>query len=278
MKDSLTIGDSVFNSPVGSGALTGVTDAGYPQVNHVAVTRLVHKTPEGQFLVYDAVGSYATGDWSMFIDDERVPGKGVSESVVIVRSSQEAIDFCTAVKSLPKNIMFDHDLGGDDTSIKFILWMIDELYADHPKFTLREDFTFSVHSQNPVGAGNITSLMNNLIKDYRGENQLNFIAFRFTDNDFHEPLRKAIEYVQANKSGELTLKAYKEYVLRGMIAFDSLRDIRMWSFENRTLVDRREYFDKTLSVTPLVKHDKLAPGFEGYVLDARTGQLNFRAH
>lgn len=130
---------------------------------------------------------------------------------------------------------------------------------------------------SPVAAGNITSLMNNLIKDYRGENQLNFIAFRFTDNDFHEPLREAIEYVQANKSGELTLKAYKEYVIRGMIAFDSLRDIRMWSFENRALVDRREYFDKLLSVTPLAKHDKLTPGFEGYVLDVRTGHLSFRA-
>lgn len=168
MKDSLIIGDSVFNSPVGLGTLTGVTDAGYPQVNHVAVTRLVHKTPEGQFLVYDAVDSYATGDWSMFIDDERVPGKDVSESVVIVRSSQEAIDFCTAVKSLPKNIMFDHDLGGDDTSMRFIRWMIDELYRDEPKYKLRTDFKFSVHSQNPVGAKNIKSLMDQLILDQKG--------------------------------------------------------------------------------------------------------------
>lgn len=168
MKDSLVIGDSVFNSPVGSGTLTGITDAGYPQVNHVAVTRLVHKTPEGQFLVYDPISKYADGSWEMFIDDERFPGKDVSESVVIVRSSQEAIDFCAAVKSLPKNIMFDHDLGGDDTSIKFILWMIDQLYADQPKFTLREDFTFSVHSQNPVGAKNIKSLMNQLINDQKG--------------------------------------------------------------------------------------------------------------
>lgn len=168
MKDSLIIGDSVFNSPVGSGTLTGVTDAGYPQVNHVAVTRLVHKTPEGQFLVYDAVDSYATGDWSMFIDDERVPGKDVSESVVIVRSSQEAIDFCTAVKSLPKNIMFDHDLGGDDTSMRFIRWMMDQLLEDPPLFKLREDFTFSVHSQNPIGSENIKSLMDQLIKHLKG--------------------------------------------------------------------------------------------------------------
>lgn len=278
MKDSLTIGDTVFNSSVGSGTITGITDAGYPQVNYVAVTRLVHKTEDGQFLVYDATGSYSDGNWEMFIDDERFPGKDVSDSVVIVRSSQEAIELCKAVKSLPKNIMFDHDLGGNDTSMQFIRWMVDELYKDEPKYKLHPDFKFSVHSQNPVGAGNITSLMNNLIKDYRGENQLNLIAFRFTDNDFHEQLRKAIEYIQANKTGELTLKAYKEYVIRGMIAFDSLRDIRTWSLENRTLVDRREYFDKLLSVTPLAKHDKLPPGFEGYVLDTYTGQLSFRAY
>lgn len=64
--------------------------------------------------------------------------------------------------------MFDHDLGGDYTSIKFILWMIDQLYADHPKFTLREDFTFSAHSQNPIGSENIKRLMDQLIKHLKG--------------------------------------------------------------------------------------------------------------
>lgn len=168
MTDSIAVGDSVFSSPVGAGTITGITDAGYPQVNHIAVARLVHKTPEGQFLVYDPISKYADGSWEMFIDDERFPGKDVSESVVIVRSSQEAIDFCTAVKSLPNNIMFDHDLGGDDTSIRFIRWMIDELYRDEPKYKLRTDFKFSVHSQNPVGAKNIKSLMDQLIQDQKG--------------------------------------------------------------------------------------------------------------
>ena len=168
MKDSLTIGDAVFNSPVGSGTITGITDAGYPQVNYVAVTRLVHKTENGQFLVYDATGSYSDGNWEMFIDDERFPGKDVSDSVVIVRSSQEAIEFCKAVKSLPKNIMFDHDLGGNDTSMQFIRWMVDELYKDELKYKLHPDFKFSVHSQNPVGAENIKSYMKQLINDQKG--------------------------------------------------------------------------------------------------------------
>lgn len=164
MKDSLTIGDTVFNSPVGPGIITGITDAGYPQVNHIAVNRLVHKTPECQFLVYDPVKSYSSGDWLMFIDDERFPGKGVPDSVVIVRSSEEAISFCIAVKSLPKNIMFDHDLGGNDTSMRFIRWMTDQLLEEPPLFKLRKDFEYSVHSQNPVGAKNIKSIMDLLIQ------------------------------------------------------------------------------------------------------------------
>lgn len=168
MKDSLTIGDTVFNSPVGAGTITGITDAGYPQVNHIAVARLVHKTQDGPFLVYDPIGKYADGAWEMFIDDERFPGKDISESVVIVRSSEEAIEFCIAVKSLPKNIMFDHDLGGDDTSMRFIYWMMDQLLEDNPTFKLHDDFKFSVHSQNPIGSENITSLMNNIIKELKG--------------------------------------------------------------------------------------------------------------
>ena len=33
-----TVGDKVKASPVGRGTLTGITEAGYPQVNYVAVT------------------------------------------------------------------------------------------------------------------------------------------------------------------------------------------------------------------------------------------------
>lgn len=35
------VGQRVFDSPVGGGTVTGVTDAGYPQVNHVAVSWLL---------------------------------------------------------------------------------------------------------------------------------------------------------------------------------------------------------------------------------------------
>lgn len=42
---NIQVGDLVSNSPVGSGKVTGVTQAGYPQVNHVAVVWL--ERPDG---------------------------------------------------------------------------------------------------------------------------------------------------------------------------------------------------------------------------------------
>jgi hypothetical protein len=37
-QDGLEVGDRLIDSPVGAGILTDVTEAGYPRVNHVAVT------------------------------------------------------------------------------------------------------------------------------------------------------------------------------------------------------------------------------------------------
>lgn len=43
--DEICFGDSVSDSPVGDGVVTGFTDRGYPQVNHVAVLWL--ERPDG---------------------------------------------------------------------------------------------------------------------------------------------------------------------------------------------------------------------------------------
>lgn len=55
---NLKIGDGVYSSPVGPGTITGVTDAGYPQVNYIAVARLIHKTDKGELVKFDPHGSY----------------------------------------------------------------------------------------------------------------------------------------------------------------------------------------------------------------------------
>lgn len=95
--------------------------------------------------------------YNLFIDDERFPPEG--KKWKIVRSSQEAIDYCKQF-GLPSFISFDHDLGGDDTSIKFVQWMIDKC-LDNPALFFPTDYT--IHSQNPVGAKNIKSLMQSFI-------------------------------------------------------------------------------------------------------------------
>jgi hypothetical protein len=97
MKDYLTVGDSVFNSPVGPGIITGITDAGYPQVNHIAVSRLVHKTPEGKFLAFNPHQCYSSGDYTMapveFYKDR---------SVVVVDSIEMANNFIKDIGAAPK--------------------------------------------------------------------------------------------------------------------------------------------------------------------------------
>jgi len=99
-------------------------------------------------------------NWKLFIDDERSP---VSNDWVIARSSTNAI-MAVCSWGMPVEIAFDHDLGGDDTSIKFIHWLMEKVLDGD--LTIPEGFTYSVHSQNPIGAANIKSKMDALIGWY----------------------------------------------------------------------------------------------------------------
>jgi hypothetical protein len=65
---------------------------------------------------------------------------------------------------IPNEIAFDHDLGGDDTSIVFINWLINEMLDEDLK--LPEGFKFSIHSMNPIGVENIKSLMTGVVKEF----------------------------------------------------------------------------------------------------------------
>lgn len=98
--------------------------------------------------------------YKLFIDDERFP---VTDDWVIARSSDEAIAQ-VVMHGPPIEISFDHDLGGDDTSRRFIVWMIDALLDED--ITIPDGFHFSVHSQNPIGAEWIRHTMNGIIKEF----------------------------------------------------------------------------------------------------------------
>ena len=99
--------------------------------------------------------------YKLFIDDERFP---VTDDWVIARQSGDAIAIVKQ-NGFPQEISFDHDLGWDDTSIRFLHWIADELIEG--RLTIPENFTYSVHSQNPVGAKNIHIYMQCILKAFK---------------------------------------------------------------------------------------------------------------
>jgi hypothetical protein len=88
--------------------------------------------------------------YHLFIDDIRTPP---TDDWVVVRSSNEALAY---VKNhgMPAFISFDHDLGGDDTTMVFLRRLVDTVWNGDET---PPDYT--VHSANPVGKQNIISFM-----------------------------------------------------------------------------------------------------------------------
>lgn len=86
----------------------------------------------------------------LFIDDVRNPP---GEDFSVVRSTAEAIEW-VKTNGIPSFISFDHDLGGDDTSMVFIRRMYEEIWQEGNPIP---DYT--VHSANPIGSKNIVSFM-----------------------------------------------------------------------------------------------------------------------
>ena len=95
----------------------------------------------------------------LYIDDIRNP-KGDFD--YIARNSEEAIEFMIR-NGCPEFISWDHDLGGDDTSMRVVKWMI-EMDLDTDKEFIPETFEFFVHSANPVGKANIEGYLNTYLK------------------------------------------------------------------------------------------------------------------
>ena len=94
-----------------------------------------------------------TAFW-LFIDDLRDAPSG---EWIVTRSSSEAIAVMRE-HGCPARISFDHDLGGDDTAIAVVRWLIDADLDLSGRF-IPDEFVFSVHSANPVGAANIQGLL-----------------------------------------------------------------------------------------------------------------------
>jgi len=92
--------------------------------------------------------------WNLWLDDERNPGLAADPSEpqvsgwVWAKSTKEAIKLVETLGN-PAFMSLDHDLGGDDTSMKFLKWLANYSYPSE----------YQVHSANPVGAKNIVSFM-----------------------------------------------------------------------------------------------------------------------
>lgn len=103
--------------------------------------------------------------WGLFIDDERFPK---TPYYMLARTSREAI-LMVQYYGLPTEICFDHDLsiinGVVDTSIEFINWLTNKIVDG--VIVIPSDFKYSIHSQNPVGASNIKSKMDQLLEHYQ---------------------------------------------------------------------------------------------------------------
>jgi len=102
----------------------------------------------------------------LFLDDERSP-KDVtwvkidrSATWHIVRSYEEARKWVLQ-NGFPDVISFDHDLGNGPTGYDFAKWLVE---YDMNTDSMPGDFTFTVHSMNPVGADNIKRYFNNYLR------------------------------------------------------------------------------------------------------------------
>ena len=108
-----------------------------------------------------------TMSYSLFLDDVRWPPTDTNDKWLIARSGKEAL-YHIADRGVPSTISFDHDLGDNvPTGYDFAKDLV-EMVLDG-KIVLPDNFTFTVHSMNPVGAENIRALMNNLLNHLKND-------------------------------------------------------------------------------------------------------------
>ena len=94
----------------------------------------------------------------MFLDDIRDPI--IENGWIIVRSFDEAVAVVLE-HGYPKYVSFDHDLGEGKSGFDFAKWLVEH---DLDTDSMPDNFSFYVHSSNPVGKQNIEGLLRPYIK------------------------------------------------------------------------------------------------------------------
>lgn len=100
----------------------------------------------------------------LYLDDLRpLP----NDSYFLVRSYDEAVNYVKQ-NGIPNFISFDHDLGVNEndnllpSGYDFAKWLV-EMDMENI-FIFPNDFSFFVHSANPIGKTNIETYLNNYLK------------------------------------------------------------------------------------------------------------------
>ena len=101
-------------------------------------------------------------DYILFLDDERFPIYNDKYDTRIARTVENAMKL-VKTRGIPIRISFDHDLGLDtgsglDFAKAFCNYLMDNNLA------LPDNFSYTIHSQNPVGSENIKSYMESYLK------------------------------------------------------------------------------------------------------------------
>lgn len=103
-----------------------------------------------------------TTPWQLFLDDIREPYYVYRDSEMpelhpdrwtVARSTEEAKALILA-KGMPELMSLDHDLGGADTTMVFLNWLVREHWNGTTAIPKSR-----VHSANTVGATNIRAFM-----------------------------------------------------------------------------------------------------------------------
>jgi hypothetical protein len=110
-------------------------------------------------MVFIPLGSFMMVVYKLFLDDERDPPEG-QHDWVIVRSFDQAVSLVES-QGFPGFVSFDHDLGVGKTGMDFARWLVDR---DLERHDMPAVFNFVVHSQNPIGKGNIEGLLEDYLR------------------------------------------------------------------------------------------------------------------
>lgn len=122
-------------------------------------------------------------EWNLFIDDIRDPSYVQDgRDYVLARTMDQAVELIALHDCYPTHIAFDHDLGWDTlenipgsflvaapeegkelpSGYDFAKWLVE--FDMNGFYEFPKNFSWSIHSSNPVGAANINGILTSYLK------------------------------------------------------------------------------------------------------------------